>query len=330
MDCDEDRSKLEGRHRGLLRSARNDEQENRHCEERSDEATQSDEDGFTLVELMVVIVIIGLLATIVVINVMPAADRAAVTKARADIATLEQGIDLYQLNNRRYPTSEEGLQALVAQNSSDGCRTIPGTTPIATRAGAERRRLHDRHAGRRRPRGRGSERMKISPTDSLADPRAGEILLSFAGQGGWLLLDRGGVVVRGAPDEVLAATAGPRTALVVPGDRVAIHWLELAEDLAPAQAAAAARLMLADASAAPLADMHVAVGQPEDGLTPVALAPVARHGGVGCVGPGHRSLPSPLLLLPPPEGLSGATAATSPIIAGGARRSASSRSWPRC
>jgi len=74
------------------------------------------EDGFTLVELMVVIVIIGLLATIVVINVMPAADRAAVTKARADIATLEQGIDLYHLNNRRYPTSEEGLQALVAQN----------------------------------------------------------------------------------------------------------------------------------------------------------------------------------------------------------------------
>ena len=72
--------------------------------------------GFSLVELMVVIFIIGLLATIVVINVMPAADRAAVTKARADIATLEQGIDLYHLNNRRYPTSEEGLQALVAQN----------------------------------------------------------------------------------------------------------------------------------------------------------------------------------------------------------------------
>jgi general secretion pathway protein G len=77
---------------------------------------RGDEEGFTLVELMVVIVIIGLLATIVVINVMPAADRAAVTKARADIATLEQGIDLYHLNNRRYPTSEEGLQALVAQN----------------------------------------------------------------------------------------------------------------------------------------------------------------------------------------------------------------------
>jgi general secretion pathway protein G len=74
------------------------------------------EDGFTLVELMVVIVIIGLLATIVIINVMPAADRAAATKARADIATLEQGIDIYRLENLRYPTGEEGLQALVAGN----------------------------------------------------------------------------------------------------------------------------------------------------------------------------------------------------------------------
>jgi general secretion pathway protein G len=66
--------------------------------------------------MMVVIVIIGLLATIVIINVMPAADRAAVTKARADIATLEQGVEMYRLNTLRYPTSEEGLQALVAGN----------------------------------------------------------------------------------------------------------------------------------------------------------------------------------------------------------------------
>ena len=72
------------------------------------------EEGFTLIELMVVLVIIGLLATIVIINVMPAADRAAVTKARADIATLEQGIEMYRLDNRRYPTSAEGLQVLVA------------------------------------------------------------------------------------------------------------------------------------------------------------------------------------------------------------------------
>ena len=72
------------------------------------------EDGFSLVELMVVIVIIGLLATIVIINVMPAADRAATTKARADIATLEQAIDIYKLDHLTYPPAAEGLQALVA------------------------------------------------------------------------------------------------------------------------------------------------------------------------------------------------------------------------
>ena len=71
------------------------------------------EEGFTLVELMVVIVIIGLLATVVVINVMPASDRAAATKARADLATLEQGIEMYRLTNLAHPTSEQGLQMLV-------------------------------------------------------------------------------------------------------------------------------------------------------------------------------------------------------------------------
>ena len=71
-------------------------------------------DGFTLVELMVVLVIIGLLATIVIINVMPALDRGAVTKARADISTLEQAIEMYKLDHLRYPTTQEGLQALLA------------------------------------------------------------------------------------------------------------------------------------------------------------------------------------------------------------------------
>ena len=55
------------------------------------------EEGFTLVELMVLIVIIGLLATVVLINVLPSQDRAMVTKARADIATLSQAMEMYRL-----------------------------------------------------------------------------------------------------------------------------------------------------------------------------------------------------------------------------------------
>ena len=73
------------------------------------------ESGFTLVELMVVIVIIGLLATVVVINVMPATDKAAITKAKADVGVLEQGVEMYRLNKLRYPSGSEGLQAVTAE-----------------------------------------------------------------------------------------------------------------------------------------------------------------------------------------------------------------------
>ena len=93
-----------------------------------------------------------------------------------------------------------------------------------------------------------------------------------------------------------------RSVRIVPGEQVAIHWLDLAEDLAPAQAAAAARLILAEASAAPLADMHVAVGRPEGGLTPVALAPVADMAEWTMSDP-DIVIPSSLLLVPPEEGL---------------------------
>lgn len=71
-----------------------------------------EENGFTLVELMVVIVIIGLLATVVLINVLPSQDRAMVTKAKADIATLEQAMEMYRLDNMTYPAGGDGLQAL--------------------------------------------------------------------------------------------------------------------------------------------------------------------------------------------------------------------------
>jgi general secretion pathway protein G len=72
------------------------------------------EDGFTLVELMVVIVIIGLLATIVALNVLPSGDKARVEKAKADIATIEQGLEMYRLQNSNYPTTTQGLAALTS------------------------------------------------------------------------------------------------------------------------------------------------------------------------------------------------------------------------
>ncbi|MES2156773.1 MAG: type II secretion system major pseudopilin GspG [Pseudomonadota bacterium] len=74
---------------------------------------RSAEHGFTLVELMVVIVIIGLLATIVAINVIPATDTARVEKAKADIATIEQALEQYRLDNLTYPAGSDGLQALL-------------------------------------------------------------------------------------------------------------------------------------------------------------------------------------------------------------------------
>lgn len=70
------------------------------------------EQGFTLVELMVVIVIIGLLATIVALNVLPSGDTARVQKAKADIATIEDALELYKLQNISYPTTSQGLAAL--------------------------------------------------------------------------------------------------------------------------------------------------------------------------------------------------------------------------
>ena len=71
------------------------------------------EDGFTLVELMVVIVILGLLATIVAINVLPSGDKARVEKAKSDIATIESGLEMYKLQNFNYPSTSDGLQALI-------------------------------------------------------------------------------------------------------------------------------------------------------------------------------------------------------------------------
>lgn len=71
------------------------------------------ESGFTLVELMVVILILGLLTTIVIINVLPAQDRAMNQKAKTDIALLEQAVERYRLDMYDYPATGAGLNALV-------------------------------------------------------------------------------------------------------------------------------------------------------------------------------------------------------------------------
>lgn len=69
--------------------------------------------GFTLIELMVVLVIIGVLAALIVPNVLDRADDARVTAARTDVNNIMQALKLYRLDNQRYPSSEQGLNALV-------------------------------------------------------------------------------------------------------------------------------------------------------------------------------------------------------------------------
>jgi general secretion pathway protein G len=69
--------------------------------------------GFTLIELMVVLVIIGVLAALIVPNVLDRTDDARVTAARTDVNNLMQALKLYRLDNQRYPTTEQGLAALV-------------------------------------------------------------------------------------------------------------------------------------------------------------------------------------------------------------------------
>lgn len=74
--------------------------------------------GFTLVEIMVVVVIIGVLAVLIVPRVVGRSDDARVAAAKHDVTTLMQSLKLYRLDNGRFPSTEQGLQALVAKPQS--------------------------------------------------------------------------------------------------------------------------------------------------------------------------------------------------------------------
>lgn len=81
------------------------------------------QNGFTLVEMMVTLFILALLTTVVAINVLPNQDKAMVQKARADIAVLGQALETYRLDNLTYPDAGAGLQALVTPPASNGMRS---------------------------------------------------------------------------------------------------------------------------------------------------------------------------------------------------------------
>ena len=74
--------------------------------------------GFTLVEIMVVVVIIGILGALVVPKLLGRTGESRVTAARVDIATMMQALKLYKLDNQRYPSTEQGLIALVSKPTS--------------------------------------------------------------------------------------------------------------------------------------------------------------------------------------------------------------------
>ena len=78
--------------------------------------------GYTLIEIMVVVVILGILATLVAPAILGKVDEARIAKAQQDIRALETALDLYRLDNFRYPTTDQGLQALVTRPSDPAIR----------------------------------------------------------------------------------------------------------------------------------------------------------------------------------------------------------------
>lgn len=75
--------------------------------------------GFTLIEIMVVVVIIGILAALVVPKIISRPDQARAVKAKQDVLAIQSSLDLYKLDNGFYPSTDQGLQALVSKPDND-------------------------------------------------------------------------------------------------------------------------------------------------------------------------------------------------------------------
>ena len=84
--------------------------------------TKRRKDGFTLIEIMVVVVILGILAALIAPNVISRIDDAQITKVKQDIRALESALKLYRLDNFRYPDTEQGLDALVTKPNDPNVR----------------------------------------------------------------------------------------------------------------------------------------------------------------------------------------------------------------
>jgi general secretion pathway protein G len=78
--------------------------------------------GFTLIEIMVVVIIIGLLAAVIVPTVINKVDDARIAKAKSDIQGLETALTMFRLDNSKYPTTDQGLQALMVQPTDPSIR----------------------------------------------------------------------------------------------------------------------------------------------------------------------------------------------------------------
>ena len=83
------------------------------------------QDGFTLIEIMVVLIIIAIMASFVVPSVINRPDQARFTKVKNDILTIESALDLYKLDNGNYPSNDDGLEALIEDEDNLYLKRLP-------------------------------------------------------------------------------------------------------------------------------------------------------------------------------------------------------------